>query len=332
MFARNIINKKDLLLFLFLTLVILAQALWWIIFMARLVDEKVDLAAQFGADEQYVEILHQQEISRQVMVGLEGIFFLVLILAGAWMIIRSHIKTVELKFHQHNFLMAVTHELKTPLASLKIYMDSLQSPKIPDDKKTGIVPKMKNDVVRLEKLVENILDASRFEHGGYQLNREELNLTEMVEKAMDNLQLHPLEKPLEINRNLKSGVSYYGDAKALNRALMPILENCLVYNTSDKIVLNIELENQNSDIILKITDNGIGLKKSDTSRIFDRFYRVGDEIKRSQPGTGLGLYLSRELIRAHGSEITAKSPGPGKGTTFIIRFKENAKSKNDLTG
>jgi signal transduction histidine kinase len=324
-------RTKDLVLFLSLTVVILAQAVWWIIFMARLVDEKVELARQFGADPAFVEQLHDQEIGRQTMVGMEGIFFLVLVLFGAWLIYRSLIKAEELKFHQQNFLMAVTHELKTPLASMKIYLDSLTSPKIPVEKKTGIAPKMREDVLRLEKLVENILDAGKFERSGYALSKETFDLTRLLGELTNRMRQVPLTKEIEINEKLEP-VQFFGDRKALSRAIEAIFENCLKYNESSKIAIDISLTNRGNKVIIAISDNGIGLKKGDRTKIFDRFYRVGDELKRSKPGTGLGLYLAREIIRQHDGEVTVASEGIGKGSRFEITLKRTDGNEENIAG
>lgn len=325
-FSINIVRKKkNLILFLSLAFVVLAQAFWWIIFMARLIDEKVKLATQFGADQSFVENLHQQEVSRQIMVGLEGIFFLILILAGAWLIYSSLLKAEELKFHQQNFLMAVTHELKTPLASLRIYLQSLTSPKISDETKDGIIPKMTPEITRLEKLVENILNAGRFERSGYHLRRETINLSNIVRYQIENLKKQQNKSELRIEEDIAPNINYYGDQQALGQALDAILENGLKYNTNKIVILNISLAAKGKYILLSVADNGIGLEKKDTSRIFDRFYRVGDEMSRSYSGSGLGLFLAREIVRRHGGNLTAASPGLDQGTIVTMKLKMGKK-------
>jgi signal transduction histidine kinase len=326
--------KTGFILFISLSVVLFIQAAWWITFMAILLDEKVDMAAQLGADQAFVENIHQEEVSRQIMLGMEGIFFLVLVLFGAWLIYRALVKTEELKFHQQNFLMAVTHELKTPLASIKIYLDTLQSVKISEEKKATVIPRIKADVGRLEKLVENILDAGRFERSGYHLNKEQFNLTDMVTQGLDKLQTLPIQSRLQINRDLESDISMYGDRKALARAFDAILENSLKYSDKDKIIIDAGLKQKTEKIELVVSDNGIGLSRKETSEIFNRFYRVGHEMTRGKPGSGLGLYLSREIIRAHNGKITAHSNGVGNGTTLIITLKssQNGNNKNNTAG
>ena len=315
-------SKSALALFLFMVLVAVALTVWWIIFMAQLVDEKVEVAEQLGASPEMIEQIHQQEIRRQVMLGMEGVFLILLILLGGWLIYRALVKTEELKFHQQNFLMAVTHELKTPLASIKLYLDTLQSPKIESTKKETIIPKMQEDVTRLEHLVQNILDAGRFERSGYQLNKTELDLSALVQDRVSAIRNVHTALPKEVIAEIQPGILIYGDGVAIARAIDAIFENCLKYHNGE-IHLDIRLSNQQNRIVLTITDKGIGFDRNDAKAIFERFYRVGDEMTRSQSGTGLGLYLCREIIRAHGGKVEAHSDGPGKGATFTITLKKS---------
>ncbi len=324
--------RGALIIFIVLTVTILAQAVWWIIFMAGLVNEKVEIAQQLGADQSFVEELHSQEVKRQVMVGMEGLFFLVLIGGGAWLIYRAQVKSEQLKFHQQNFLMAVTHELKTPLASIKIYLDTLSSAKIPQEKKAGVLPRMQTDLIRLEKLVENILEAGRFERAGYKLHLEHVNLTNLIDHLVHKYDRMTWEKPIEVVATLEPEIVVLGDAGALGRAVEAVLENALKYNDKDSIALTIALDNNGGKARLVIADNGIGLDRNEQDRVFDRFYRVGSELSRERPGSGLGLYLCREIVRAHGGEIAVESDGPGQGARFIITLEGKQNHEDDIAG
>ena len=328
--GRGISSKSAFWLFILLAAYVFIQTAWWVFLMARLVDEKVDLAQELGADQALVDQIVAEEIRRQIMLGLEGVVFLILICLGAWLIYRALIKTRELTFHQQNFLMAVTHELKTPLASIKIYLDSLQSPKISDEKKVAILPRMGEDLGKLQKLVENILDAGRFERSGYRLNKSSFGLSRLVTEALDTTEKVPLHKLIKIQREIAEGVEIYGDRTALRRAITAVLENSLKYNDSDEVALDVRLTKEGERITLRIADNGVGLEGSDLQAVFNRFYRVGQELQRAHSGTGLGLYLCREIVRAHGGEIMARSDGAGKGTTFTITMKANL-HENDST-
>lgn len=315
--------KSALALFLSMVVTAVALAVWWIIFMAQLVDEKVEVAQQLGASPEMLEQIHQQEIGRQIMVGMEGVFLILLILLGGWLIYRALVKTEELKFHQQNFLMAVTHELKTPLASIKLYLDTLQSPKIDVSKKETIVPKMQEDVVRLEHLVQNILDAGRFERSGYHLNKTEFDFSGLVQERVGVIRGLPSTVAKKVTEEIQPDISFHGDQLALGRAIDSVLENSMKYHGDSGIDVKVTLREGAGRINLTITDSGIGFERNDSKAIFERFYRVGDEMTRRQAGTGLGLYLCREIVQAHGGKVTAHSDGPGKGATFTITLKKS---------
>lgn len=329
----NLTPKRALGLFIFITVVLLAQAAWWVAFMARLLDEKVDMAIDLGADLRYVDQIQKEEISRQIMVGMEGVFFLVLVGVGCYLIYRALVKNEELNFHQQNFLMAVTHELKTPLASMRIYLDTLKSDKISEERKMLIIPRLKEDVNRLEKLVENILEAGRFERSGYKLNFEWFDLAELVDESLRRIKGYNLKKELQISKTeFANELFYYGDPLAMGRALESILENSLKYNDKEKINIAVSLTNSDKKLTIKISDNGIGLEKKNLNNIFERFYRVGHEMVRNSSGSGLGLYLCREVIKAHKGTIVARSEGLGHGVEFTINLKVLKKYENNIAG
>ncbi|MEW6051314.1 MAG: HAMP domain-containing sensor histidine kinase [Candidatus Zixiibacteriota bacterium] len=321
--------RAAFILFVSMVAFALAQALWWIIFMARVVGEKVDIAKELGGSPELVEQIHRQEITRQIMVGTEGVFFLVLILLGAWLIYRALVRTEELKFHQQNFLSAVTHELKTPLASIKLYLDTLESAKVAPEKKEMIVPRMKEDVARLEKLVEDILEAGRFDRSGYHIEKSRFDLSALVTERLDVVARVPSKVPKSIDREIPNGVYVHGDRSAMGRAVDAILENALKYHNDETVHISVRLGTDGDWISLAIADEGIGFEPKEASAIFERFYRVGDEMTRRNSGTGLGLYLCREIIRAHGGSVTARSDGAGKGAEFTITLKRADGYEND---
>jgi signal transduction histidine kinase len=311
-------------LFLAIVIVALAQATWWIIFMATLTDEKVEMAEALGADSSYVEQVHEQEISRQIMLGYEGVFFLLLVVLGAWLIYRALVRNERLKVQQENFLLAVTHELKTPLASLRLYLDTLESEKIPVEKKQTAIPRMRQDTLRLESMVDNILEAVRFEQGRYDLRMETIDLSQLAEDCLKTIDSIPLAIPKIVDKDIAPGIKVRGDWMALKRAFCAVSENALKYHNGHEVHLSVRLKAHDGTVKLEFQDHGIGLTKEDAAGIFERFYRVGNEMTRRYSGSGLGLYLCREILHAHGGDITARSAGPGKGTTFTITLKRDS--------
>jgi signal transduction histidine kinase len=324
----NLSPRKALYVFLAMVAFIFAQAVWWVIFMAKLVAEKVDMARELSGDPELVARIREQEIQRQIMVGFEGTFFLLVFLVGIWLIYRALVKAEELKFHQQNFLMAVTHELKTPLASMRIYLDSLLSPKIAPEKKEAIIPKIKEDVGRLEKMVENILEAGRFERSGYRLAGELFDFSALIAERARVLGDLPSKITKQVHTDIEPNLTVWGDQAALGRAVDAIMENSLKYHDGHQIWVSISLRGQDDQVLFEVTDKGVGFDRKEAKSIFERFYRAGSEMTRQAQGTGLGLYLCREIIRAHGGTVAAQSDGHGKGAKFIVTLKRGPRDEN----
>ena len=315
---RSLSQKRALGVFIFLVLFLLTMAVWWIVYLARLTDEKVEIAAELGASPEYVEELHQQEISRQIMLGSEGVMFLLLTLVGIWLIYRAVSQAERLRRHQENFLMAVTHELKTPLASMAVYLDTLESPRIPDEKKRTVLPRIRDDVKRLDRLVENILQAGRFDSVGYRPDRSRIELDKILHALLDRLVQDQPKMKLEIERDIETGLAAEIDVPVIKRAVSAVLDNAVKYAGKPEARLSVRLSRQGNTAEIVIADQGVGIEAKELKLIFDRFYRIGDELTRGSSGTGLGLYLCREMVRAHGGRVQARSEGPGKGAEFTI--------------
>ncbi len=320
MTAKRFTPRTALVVFYVLAFAIFAQATWWVIFMARITDEKVDIADKLGADSAYLEELHDQERHRQIMIGSEGVFFLVLTAAGAWLGYRALRRSEELKFHQQNFLMAVTHELKTPLAALKVYLDTLTSTRIPDEKKREIIPKMRKDVAKLETMVANILEAGRFERGGFHPDSGSVDLGALARRALERLAGAPDHADVQIEEQIADNVQIDGDDAALGRALDAILDNAIRYNPGPTPAIALSVRRTAAKCLLSVSDNGAGIDPDDLHRVFERFYRGRSEASHNRSGSGLGLYLAREIVRSHGGDISASSAGPDQGTTITIEL------------
>ena len=317
----NLSSRRAFILFLVMVVFLLAQAVWWVVLMARLVGENVRVAGQLGATPEFIEKIHQLAIERQIMIGTEGAFFIIVFAVGVWLMYRALVRAEELKFHQQNFIMAVTHELKTPLASMRIYLDTLQSPKISPEKKQEIIPRLREDTQRLDKLVQNVLEAGRFERHGQHLNTDRFNLSNLVRERAAALDRVPSGIPKKVTLNVQENVEVIGDAPALGRALDTILENSLHYHDGKSIDVSVTLRTEGQRAVVEVADRGVGIEKKELKQVFERFYRVGDEMTRQTSGTGLGLYLCREIIRAHKGKIVAESEGRGKGSRFIVTLK-----------
>lgn len=328
----SVSSKTAFALFIFLVLFMIAQGGWWVIFMAQLADEKVEMAEQLEASAELVEEIHQQEVSRQIMIGMEGTVFLLVLFAGIWLIYRTLARTEHLKRRQQDFLMLVTHELKTPVASVKLYLDSLESQKISVEKKEAIVPRMKQDLLRLEGMVDDILRATQFERDTCQFSFARINLGWLVQSTVDELEQVPAEVPVSVACDIEPGVHIRGDSAALNRAVKAVFDNARKYHSGEHIAVGVNLRSDGKKAILTVADGGIGIERRECELIFDRFYRVGRELTQASQGTGLGLYLCREILKVHGGQISASSEGPGKGAKFVISLPLDVANEDNSAG
>jgi signal transduction histidine kinase len=315
-------------LFTILVVFQLAQTIWWLVFMNQLFNEQAEIARQLNGGAAIMESIQQKGMERQIMVALEGSFFLAVFAVGIWLMYRSLVRSEELKYNQQNFLMAVTHEFKTPIASLRIYLDTLRSSKITPEKKQEILPHLAEDVNRLEKLVDNVLHAARFEKHGYRLQREQFDLSKLVRERAAAAGRIPTTLPKTITTDIQDGIEIDGDAPALGRAIDAILENALSYHSGKPIQITVSLSSVDSRATIAVSDNGMGVSRKDMPRLFERFYRVGNELTRRSSGTGLGLYLCREIIQAHGGTVKAESAGLDKGAKFILTLKTTIGNEN----
>lgn len=276
--------------------------------------------AMFAVLPEVEEELTRSTHGRIMMFASEGSFFVLITLFGAFLIYRTLQRSEELTFRQQNFIHAVTHEFRTPLTSLRLYIQTLQSGKLNDDKKHDLYGKMLDDCYRLEGMVDNVLEAGRSGRQDYRLNLEKTDLTGDLDEYLDNLQ--PLLDGLggKIERHLEPNITVRADYQALERAVRAIIENALKYSKPENRKISVSLSRQGALACIDIADNGVGIPVKEQKYIFDRFYRIGDESTRTVKGTGLGLYLVRQSVEAHGGTVKIRSEGIGHGSVFTIKL------------
>lgn len=313
--------RATLILFIVLALFMLTMAVWWFIFLSNVVDEKIRLAGELKASPELVESIRQEEWDRHLMLWSEGLAFILILLGGLWLIYRTYVKARQMNELQENFILSVTHELKTPVASLMVFLDGLESNQIPAHRKEEIVPKMRYDLLRLRETVEKVLEAGRLDRTSGLTLTGRLDLCRLIEERLERLESIPTRVPVKVVRDLECPAWLNGDKVAIGRAIDAILENSLKYNKGDQIEIAVSLSLTSRQIEVSISDNGIGIDKSNLHRIFDRFFRVGEEMTRQFDGSGLGLFICRKTVQAHRGTIEAHSDGIGKGATLVLRFR-----------
>ena len=265
-----------------------------------------------------VEQLQAHRRSSIRMFAAEGATFVCILLAGTTLILRSVRREMQLIRQQANFLSAVTHELKSPLASLRLFIDTLEMRDWPAEKRARFLANMRADVDRLEGLVNNILAVARLDSGRFVVHVNPGDVGRDVSDVVNALTKDPSQRSLQVEWTLPAEplqASY--DLGVLKIVMRNLLDNAAKYGDAAKPV-RIAVAQQGSAVAIEVADQGIGLAETERERIFEKFYRVGDEMVRQTEGSGLGLYLARELVRQMGGMLVAESPGLGHGSTFRI--------------
>lgn len=253
-----------------------------------------------------------------------GIIFFALIIAG--MVVNTIFLVRELRHsEQHDsFINAVTHELKTPLASIRLHLETLQRRELPEARKQEFYKLMLTDADRLADTVEQVLRAGRA--GDKKAGREkvEVDFSQLVRECMDAIRtrhhLRPEALRYEEVLSNGNGVRVLGSADDLRTAVSNILDNAVKYS-GDHIDVSVQLEiRDHKRVLLRVKDQGVGIAPEDLKRIFKRFHRVGNRALGHIKGTGLGLFIVKSIAKKHGGTAFAESAGEGQGTTVIIEL------------
>jgi len=252
------------------------------------------------------------------MFAAEGGFFFLIMLFGAYLIYRTLYRAEELKFAQQNFVHAVTHELKAPLASIKLYLQTIMGGKVEPGKTKELFPKMIEDCDRLEGLIDNVLEAGHFTKSGYQLKLSPADLSDDLNEYLNGLESLVHRHGGSIARSIKAGVSVKSDYQALRRVINALIDNALKYSPAGRRDIAVELDSDGRWCTISVRDQGQGIEAGEERMIFERFYRGDSDSSRRVTGTGLGLFLVKEIVDAHGGRVGVQSAGRGKGTIFVL--------------
>lgn len=248
------------------------------------------------------------------LVLVEGLVLLLVVLVGVYVIFVYWKRQSDLVEQQKNFMSQVTHELKSPLASIQLHLETIKLRKPPADKLERFLDTMLADTDRLNNLISNLLMAAKLEHRRTP-HYPVIDLSELVERVMEQKRSKLPEGGSLILR-VEKEIRAKADTEGMETVLRNLFENAVLYSPASPEI-NVTLTRKGRNAFLTFRDNGRGIEKKDLKKVFKMFYRVrhpGENIR----GTGLGLYIIKSVIREHGGRITVASEGAGKGCTFTI--------------
>lgn len=254
--------------------------------------------------------------SARAVVYFFGSLLFMLLIAGLVLIVVLLLREVRLNERQSNFVSAVTHELKTPVASLKLYLDTLEYRDVPNERRSEFYRTMRQDIDRLNTTINSVLNAAMYTDRPVGEPRP-LDLVRLVRRAVDLTATRFQLAPEAIRCVAPATLGIKGDVQALETAVLNLLDNSVKYS-KDRVQIEVEVWAADGQAHVRVRDDGIGMTRTHLPFIFSRFYRIGAEVRRSRTGTGLGLFLVRSIVKGHHGTISADSPGPERGSTFTI--------------
>ena len=261
------------------------------------------------------------------LTNLDWIFFVLgavcflLIIVGLVWLCAWLVREIGVNQHQRAFLDAVTHEMKTPLASLRLYLDTLERHDPERERRHEFLGRMRGDLERLDQTVEQVLTAARAEESRSRARLERVVLSELLEECIAEIctSHHLPEGAVRLENG--RGAMVKGDAGELSLVFRNLLENAVKYSDEPVEVKVRVVDAADGRVKVEIADRGIGIPSGELRKIFQRFYRVGRDVQRTAVGLGLGLFIVRNLVRRQGGRVVARSEGWGQGSRFVVTLR-----------
>lgn len=249
----------------------------------------------------------------------EGAFFLLVLLGAMLVVYRTLQEEAVLRRRQQAFLAAASHELRSPLASLRLSAETLALRDPPAERRAELVQRLVDDLGRLDRMIANLLDASRLSAASARSAPEPLDLAEAVTATLDELRRQAEECGVTLSADVPAGLVVRADPEGLRTVLRNLLQNA-VKATCGGGAVAVRAAAVPGGVRLEVRDDGIGFPAAEASRLFQKFYRIEDPARERPAGTGLGLFLVRRCAELDGGTVEAASDGPGRGAAFTVTW------------
>ncbi len=281
--------------------------------------EQVELSLRIDSLKQPVEYkiaqagMQDRLHSRSRQYTGEGITFLLIILVGAGVVYTALRRTQLLSKQQHNFMLSITHELKSPIAAIKLNLETLKKRKLSEEQQSILLARSVKETNRLNDLCNNLLLASQLESMNFKPAHERISLTAIVKEVA--------EQYIDRNThafllNIEQDGFVYGDKVLWKLVISNLIENACKYSPQDSLI-TVKLNKIEEQLVFQVADCGPGIIEEEKQKIFKKFYRVGNEESRNTKGTGLGLFIVAQIVDRHKGAIVVQDNEP-KGSIFEI--------------
>jgi signal transduction histidine kinase len=267
----------------------------------------------------YKALSIEQDIKRWEMGTLALIGFIDLMLGAGLFLVYSNVRReLHLSRLKSDFVANVSHELKTPLALVRLFAETLELGRVPSEEKAQQYYRVINkESQRLTQLINNILDFSRIEAGRKEYRFVPASVARIVAEVVDSYRFHIEQQGFQLQVNVAEDLpEVEADPEALGQALLNLLNNAIKYSRDAKAIV-VDVRRDDGRVLVSVTDQGIGIPKGEHKKIFEKFYRGEDSLVHETKGSGLGLPLVRHIMEAHGGAVEVES-SPGKGSTFTL--------------
>lgn len=249
-----------------------------------------------------------------------GILLLTVLISGVVLNTFFLVREIRRNEQQDAFINAVTHELKTPVASIRLYLETLQTRAVDEAKRKEFYGIMLEDSNRLMETIEQILRTGRIGHPSRKPNLSSLEVGAVVEECVSRARTLYNLAPESLSYAAGSKITILADPDEVRAAVSNLVDNAVRYS-GNNVKVTVEIGAiHGRDVFVRVRDQGAGIAKTELKQIFKRFYRAGGPAAARVPGTGLGLYIVRSVAKRHGGRAWAESEGPGRGSTFVLQL------------
>ncbi|WP_242674802.1 sensor histidine kinase [Niastella populi] len=300
---------------------IVVALVWWFIALQRQNHQMANYKiSELKMDDpafqsKYMEIVDEKRRHDFRNIG-EGSIFLVVILIASIFVYQAVRRQIRLQHQQENFMMAITHELKTPIAIAKLNLETLLKYSLSEEKKQKMLQATLQETNRLNTLASNILVSSQLEGGRYRTAKEELDLSDLIKTAINDFKNRFPERLWQCD--IEPEIDINGDPLLLQILVNNLIENAIKYSPKESLI-TCKLFQKNKTVQFQVIDEGPGIPEDEKKRIFEKFYRIGNETTRTAKGTGLGLYLCKKIVEDHNGHIRV-ADNLNRGSNFMVSF------------